>query len=75
MSQTHAVDPRPFAAHARGHAPVTSLRTALREDVREGRKWVGTRAFDAREAVQDHPIRAAAYAAGIGVMVGLLLRR
>lgn len=51
------------------------LRAAVREDLHEGRVWVVRRATHAREAVQDEPIRASLYALGVGVLIGLLLRR
>lgn len=47
----------------------------MREDVAEGRLWIVRRADHAREAVQDAPMRASLYALGVGVLIGLLLRR
>ncbi|MGA0546292.1 hypothetical protein ACO2Q1_13540 [Brevundimonas sp. VNH65] len=55
--------------------PVRSVRAAMREDVAEGRLWIVRRADHAREAVQDAPMRASLYALGVGVLIGLLLRR
>lgn len=59
----------------RSYAPVTSVRAAVREDIREGRAWMRGRAARAREAVENEPLRTAAYAVGAGVLIGLLLRR
>lgn len=59
----------------RSRAPVTSIRAAVREDLGEGRMWVMQRTDQAREAVQDEPIRATLYALGAGVLIGLLLSR
>ena len=52
-----------------------SLRTAIREDLGQGRDWAGERARRAQSVIRDEPIRAAAYAVGIGILIGLLLRR
>ncbi len=62
-------------SEGRSYAPVTSVREAVREDVRHGRDWARTRAVRARETIQDQPLRTAAYAIGAGVLIGLLLRR
>lgn len=56
-------------------APPRRLRAAVREDLHEGRVWVVRRVDHAREAVQDEPVRASLYALGVGVLIGLLLRR
>lgn len=52
-----------------------SLRSAIRDDLADSREWAGERARRARSVIQDEPIRAAAYAVGIGILIGLLLRR
>ena len=52
-----------------------SLRRAVREDLEHGRDWANARTKHARDAIRDEPIRATAYAVGIGVLIGLLLRR
>jgi len=51
------------------------LRRAIREDLAHGREWAGERAQHARAVIQEEPIRAAAYAVGVGILIGLLLRR
>lgn len=51
-----------------------SLLQGIRDDL-GGRDWVGERAVRARSAIRDEPIRSAAYAVGIGILIGLLLRR
>jgi len=52
-----------------------SLRQAIRDDLSGGREWAAERAERARAVIQEEPIRAAAYAVGIGILIGLLLRR
>jgi len=52
-----------------------SLRRAVREDLENGRDWANARTKQARDAIRDEPIRTTAYAIGIGVLIGLLLRR
>lgn len=59
---------------ASGASP-ESLRRAIREDLEQGRDWAGERARRARSAIRDEPVRAAAYAVGVGILIGLLLRR
>ena len=54
---------------------VESVRQALKDDVENGRAWARERADMTRLAIQDEPIKAAAYAVGVGVLIGLLLRR
>lgn len=51
------------------------LRRAIKDDLTHGREWAGERAQRAREVIQDEPVKAAAYAVGIGILIGLLLRR
>lgn len=51
------------------------LRQAIRDDLDQGCHWAGEQARHARSVIRDEPIRAVAYAAGIGILTGLLLRR
>lgn len=51
------------------------IRRAVREDAAEARAWARHRAERAQEAIRDEPIRAAFYALGIGVLIGLLAAR
>jgi ElaB/YqjD/DUF883 family membrane-anchored ribosome-binding protein len=51
------------------------LRSAIREDLAHGREWAGKRAQQARSVIKEEPIRTAAYAVGVGILIGLLLRR
>lgn len=62
-------------SEGRSYAPVTSVREAVREDVRHGRDWARSRVELTRGAIQDQPLRTAAYAIGAGVLIGLLIRR
>lgn len=53
----------------------TSVRQAVREDLAEGRQWARQRRERVQESIRDQPIQTAAYAVGLGVIIGLLLRR
>jgi len=52
-----------------------SVRQAVREDLAEGREWARQRGELARDTIRDQPLKTAAYAVGLGVIIGLLLRR
>lgn len=57
-------------------APVRpSLRRAVGEDLSHARDFARQRAVAARQAVVEEPMRAAFTALGVGVVVGMLLRR
>ena len=62
-------------AEARPFARTTSVRQAVRDDLAQGRQWSGDRAERAREAITDKPLKATLYALGVGVLIGVLLRR
>lgn len=62
-------------AEARSFESSASLRQAVRDDVEQARVWARERAERSREVIQEEPLRATAYAVGIGVLIGLLLRR
>lgn len=51
------------------------LRDAVREDAAVARDWGRERAERLRGAVEAEPVRASLYALGIGVVIGMLLRR
>jgi ElaB/YqjD/DUF883 family membrane-anchored ribosome-binding protein len=51
------------------------LRQAILDDLGQGCHWAGEQARHARSVIRDEPIRAAAWAVGIGILTGLLLRR
>ena len=61
--------------HVNGSSRPASLRQAVREDLAEGRQWVQTRAERAQDAIRDEPIRTTLYALGVGLLIGLLIRR
>lgn len=63
------------ASETRPFAQTTSIRQAVREDLNHTREWARSRATSTREAIVDEPIKAALYAFGAGVLIGLLLRR
>ena len=60
---------------ARSFESTASLRQAVRDDVEQARLWARERAERSREGIQEEPLRATAYALGIGLLIGLLLRR
>lgn len=53
----------------------TSVRRAVREDIHAGRAFVRSRAEHARDVIVEEPVKTTLYALGIGVLIGLLLRR
>lgn len=59
----------------RAFAREQGLRQALRRDIETGRYWARDRAARARTAIEDQPIKATLYALGVGVLIGILLRR
>ncbi len=63
------------ASETRPFTQTTSIRQAVREDLGQTRDWARSRAASTREAIVDEPIKAALYAVGAGVLIGLLLRR
>jgi ElaB/YqjD/DUF883 family membrane-anchored ribosome-binding protein len=59
----------------RAFAREQGLRQALRSDIEAGRYWARDRATLARTAIEDQPMKATLYALGVGVLIGILLRR
>lgn len=51
------------------------LRDAVRTDLENGRHWARRRAERARVGIADRPVESTLYALGMGVLIGLLLRR
>ncbi|WP_395945412.1 hypothetical protein [Brevundimonas sp.] len=60
-------------ARSFGYTP--SVRQAVREDAGLIREKVSGRLHRAQEGIQDHPIKTTLYALGIGVIIGMLMRR
>lgn len=60
---------------ARSFARSNGLRQAVRSDLETGRDWARERAFLARNKIEEKPLKAALYALGLGVLIGVLLRR
>lgn len=60
---------------ARTFARDAGLRRTVRADLETGRDWAKERAVIARARIEDRPLKATAYALGLGVVIGLLLRR
>ena len=54
---------------------LTSVRQAVRDDAALLRAKVSGRLDQGRETIQDHPMKATLYALGLGVIVGMILRR
>ena len=52
-----------------------SIRQAVREDVGLVREKISGRVHRVQEDIQDSPIKATLYALGIGVIIGMILRR
>ena len=51
------------------------LRQAVKEDAAAARDWSRERVLRLRGAVEEEPVKASLYALGIGVVIGMLLRR
>lgn len=62
-------------AEARTFAREAGLRRAVRSDLETGRDWARERALLARTRIEEAPLKTTAYALGLGVLIGLLLRR
>lgn len=62
-------------AGARTFAREQGLREVVRSDIETGRDWARERAFVARTKIERKPLKATVYALGVGVLIGLLLRR
>lgn len=52
-----------------------SIRAALREDARKGLDWADLKVESARERIREKPAKALLYGVGLGLIVGLYLRR
>ena len=59
----------------RSFARDNGLRQAVKSDLQTGRDWARERAFHARTRIEEKPLKATVYALGVGVLIGLLLRR
>jgi len=62
-------------AETRRFAHEEGLRRAVKSDLRSGRDWARERADLARTGIVESPVKATVYALGLGVLIGLLLRR
>ena len=62
-------------AEARSFARAGGLREAVRSDIETGKDWARERAFLARTRIEEKPLKATVYALGVGLLIGLLLRR
>ncbi|MCK6102972.1 MULTISPECIES: hypothetical protein [unclassified Brevundimonas] len=56
-------------------APTTSVRQAVKDDAERVRQMVSHQIDDARDGIRDEPIRTTLYALGVGVIIGMWLRR
>ncbi|QTN18249.1 hypothetical protein HZ989_08070 [Brevundimonas sp. AJA228-03] len=59
----------------RSFARDQGLRDAVRSDIESGRDWARRQAARARGRIEEEPLKATLYALGIGVLIGVLLRR
>ena len=59
----------------RSFEDTTSLRQALREDAELIRSKVVGRVETARDCIRDEPMKPSLFALGVGVIIGMLLRR
>lgn len=62
-------------ADGRAFARSEGIRKTVRSDLHQGKQWAADRAELTREAIRDEPMKTALYAVGVGVLIGLLLRR
>lgn len=53
----------------------TSVRKAIREDLDHGREWTREKVESTRDAIVEQPLTSAIYALGVGILIGLLIRR
>ncbi|WP_269513347.1 hypothetical protein [Brevundimonas subvibrioides] len=60
---------------ARSSARDQGLRDAVRSDIDSGREWARQQAAEARGRIEEEPLKATLYALGIGVLIGVFLRR
>jgi len=59
----------------RSFAREQGLRRAVRSDIDTGRDWAREQAAAARGRIEEEPLKSSLYALGIGVLIGILLRR
>jgi len=59
----------------RAFAHDQGLRDAVRSNIDSGRDWARRQAARARGRIEEEPLKATLYALGIGVLIGVLLRR
>ncbi|MBX3476044.1 MAG: hypothetical protein KF910_00380 [Brevundimonas sp.] len=71
----HAADRILLEDAAAARRQVASVRQAVREDLAQGRHWGRERLVRTRRAIEAEPQRAALYALGAGLLLGLLMRR
>jgi hypothetical protein len=68
------LSPRPdlHAGAATGSSPMTAR---IERGLRESRSWAEARTRRAGETIRAHPMRSSLGAVGVGVVLGMLLRR
>ena len=62
-------------SETRSFACDQGLRETVRSDIDSGRDWARRQAARARGRIEEEPLMATLYALGIGVLIGVLLRR
>lgn len=58
-----------------GETHSASVRQAMKDDADRLRQKVAEQIDDARDGIRDEPFRMTLYALGVGVIIGMLLRR
>ncbi|MDQ1153278.1 hypothetical protein [Brevundimonas sp. SORGH_AS_0993] len=64
-----------LAKEDRAFERVSSVRQAVREDAAQVRDVMAQSVAQARDGIREEPMRATLYALGLGVLIGMLLRR
>lgn len=76
MSVDPVLSPRPdLAASTASDGDKAPMTARVDRALRDGRQWCESRTHKARETVRNHPMGAAAGVMGLGVLMGLMLRR
>lgn len=64
-----------LAKEGKAFEPVSSVRQAVREDAAAVRDTITQSVAQTRDVIREEPMRSTFYALGIGVLIGMLLRR
>jgi len=75
QTRDEAADRRMIEDEHKAFAREQGLRQALMNDIEAGRDWATDRATRARTRIREKPLKASLYALGVGVLIGMVLRR